>query len=370
VSGQTPQAQRQRAAPIAGAHVLLVEDTEDSQMVATDMLERMGLRVTVADNGLKALEVLQDTAVDIILMDVHMPVMDGLQATRLIRERRELSEVPVLAMTAAALPRDREDCAAAGMAAVITKPVDPNALLDALLRWVKPRASASITSAPVTPAAPDREDATASPLGDGFPEIAGIDRRDAVQRLLGNATLFNGLLVAASTGLQTKMDAARSAVLRGDHAQAASQVHALRGSLYTLGAREAGALAAQAESSLRSTDPTATDLGRLGQAVTALVTAIRRALSSQTIAAPRNIRAAPSDTATPTAPAVPYAAALQSLLKLLEVHDVKALECWRELQPAIEARVDAGLREPLYAAMAALDFTEAARLLRQLEATA
>ncbi len=90
-------------------------------MVATDMLERMGLRVTVADNGLKALEVLQDTAVDIILMDVHMPEMDGLQATRLIRERRELAEVPVLAMTAAALPKDREDCAAAGMAAVIKR---------------------------------------------------------------------------------------------------------------------------------------------------------------------------------------------------------------------------------------------------------
>jgi signal transduction histidine kinase/CheY-like chemotaxis protein/HPt (histidine-containing phosphotransfer) domain-containing protein len=370
VSGQPPQAQRQRAAPIAGAHVLLVEDTEDSQMVATDMLERMGLRVTVADNGLKALEVLQDTAVDIILMDVHMPEMDGLQATRLIRERQELAEVPVLAITAAALPKDREDCAAAGMAAVITKPVDPNALLDALLRWVKPRAPASINSTSVTPAAPDREDATAAPLCDGFPEIAGIDRRDAAQRLLGNATLFNGLLIAASTGLQTKMDAARSAVLRGDHAQAASQVHALRGSLYTLGAREAGALAAQVESSLRSTDPTATDLGGLGQAVTALITAIRRAQSSQTIDAPRNIRAASSDTATPTAPAVPYKAALQSLLALLEVHDVKALERWRELQPAIEAHVDAGLREPFCAAMSALNFTEAARLLRQLEATA
>jgi HPt (histidine-containing phosphotransfer) domain-containing protein len=256
------------------------------------------------------------------------------------------------------------------MAAVITKPVDPNALLDALLRWVKPRAPASVTSTPVMPAAPDREGATAAPLDDAFPEIAGIDLQDASQRFLGNATLFNGLLIAASTGLQAKMDAARSAVLRNDHAQAASQVHALRGSLYTLGAREAGALAAQVESSLRSTDPIAADLGGLGQAVTALITAIRRALASHTIASPRNIRAASSDTATSTAPAVPNKAALQSLLALLEVHDVKALECWREIQPVIEAHVDAGWREPLCAAMAALDFTEAARLLRQLEATA
>lgn len=369
-TGQSPQALGERAAPIAGAHVLLVEDTLDSQMVATDMLERMGLRVTVADNGLKALKVLQDTAVDIILMDVHMPVMDGLQATRLIRERPELAEVQVLAMTAAALPKDRENCAVAGMVDVITKPVDPNVLLDALLRWVKPRASAPIGSASVTPAAPDRGAAPAAPLGDGFPEIAGIDRRDVAQRLSGNVTLFNGLLVAASTGFQTKMNAARSAVQRGDYVYAASQVHALRGSLCTLGAREAGALAAQAESSLRSTDPTATDLGGLGQAVTALVTAIRQALSSQAIAQPRNLRAASSDTAMSTTPAVPHAAALQSLLALLEVHDVKALECWRELQPAVEVRMEAGLREPLCAAMAALDFTEAARLLRQVEATA
>lgn len=233
--------------------------------------------------------------------------------------------------------------------------------------------TSTISTTIVPPAALDREDAEAATRADDFPEIAGIDRQDAARRLLCNATLFNGLLVSASTGLQTKMDVARSAVLRGDRAQAASQVHALRGSLYNLGARDAGALAAQAESSLRSTDPTATDLGALGQAVTALVTAIRQTLSSQTLAAPRDIPAAVSDFATPTAPTVsaaPYKAALQSLLALLEVHDVKALACWRDLQPAIEARTDAGFREPLCAAMAALDFTEAARLLRQWEATA
>ena len=141
----------------------------------------------------------------------------------------------------------------------------------------------------------------------------------------------------------------------------------LRDALYALGARDAGALAAQAESSLRSTDPTAPDLGGLGQAVTALVTAIRRTLSSP-LARPRDTRAEASDTATPTAAAAPDPAALQSLLALLQVHDVKALECWRDLQPAIEARMGAGFGEPLGAAMAALDFAEAARLLRQLKA--
>ena len=233
-AGPTPKAQRLRAAAIAGAHVLLVEDTADSQLVATHMLEGLGLRVTVATNGQQALELLQHTSADVILMDVHMPVMDGLQATRLIREREELAQVPMLAMTAAALPQDRADCAAAGMAEVITKPIDTETLLSALLRWVKPR-----TPSAVAPAETTRTEAEPAAPEAGFPEIAGIDRLDAARRLLGNTTLFHAVLVAARTGLEPVLQAAIAAAQRGDRAEAAHQVHALRGSLGNLGARDA-----------------------------------------------------------------------------------------------------------------------------------
>jgi PAS domain S-box-containing protein len=356
------QDQRRRAAPIAGAHVLVVEDTADSQVVARMMLERLGLRVTVAGNGQQALDLLEDVAVDIILMDVHMPVMDGLQATRLIRQRRALDGVPVLAMTAASLPKDRRDCAAAGMVDVITKPVDPAALLELLLPWVKPRATATDASAETA-----REDAELPAWSDGFPEIAGIDRLDAASRLLGNATLFHSLLVRASTGCDSQVHAAISAAQRGDRAEAAHQVHALRGSLGNLGARDACALAARVESSLRSNDvsPPIAALQELEQTVTALTIAIRHYLTTQAAITPIE---SPIGVASGATPAVPDAAALQALLALLDVHNVKALECWQAIQPAIEARKGADSCAPLRAAMAALDFTEAARLVRRMEA--
>ena len=357
-----PQEQHRRAAPITGAHVLVVEDTADSQLVARMMLERLGLRVTVADNGQQALDLLQDTTVDIILMDVHMPVMDGLQATRLIRQREALDSVPVLAMTAAASPADRRDCAAAGMADMITKPIAPGELLEALLRWLKPR-----TTATVAPVETARADAEPPASADGFPEIAGIDRLDAVRRFLGNATLFHSLLVRASTECGSQVHAAMSAAQRGDRAEAAHQVHALRGGLGNLGARDAWVLASSVESSLRSNDvpPPTTEFHELEQAVTTLATAIRQHLTNPAACAPVE---SPMGVAGGATPAVPDRTALQTLLALLDVHDVKALECWQAIQPSIEARKGADFCAPLRAALAALDFTEAARLVRRMEA--
>ena len=356
------QDQRRRAAPIAGAHVLVVEDTADSQLVARMMLERLGLRVTVAGNGQQALDLLQDTTVDIILMDVHMPVMDGLQATRLIRQRKALDSIPVLAMTAAALSRDRRDCAAAGMVEVITKPIVPGELLDALLRWLKPRAPSTVGPAETALAGAEPPASV-----DGFPEIAGIDRLDAAGRLLGNAMLFHSLLVRASTGCDSQLHAAMSAAQRGDRAEAAHQIHALRGSLGNLGARDAWALASRAEAILRSTDvpPPTADLHELENAVTTLTSAIRHYLTTQAADAPME---SPTGVALGATPAVPDTASLQTLLALLDTHDVKALQCWQAIQPAIEARMGADFCAPLRAAMAALNFTEAARWVRQLEA--
>jgi len=163
--------------------------------------------------------------------------------------------------------------------------------------------------------------------------------------------------------------AAISAAQRGDRAEAAHQVHALRGSLGNLGARDACALAARVESSLRSNDvpPPSTEFHELEQAVTTLTAAIRQHLTTQRAGAPIE---SPTGAALGATPTVPDAAALQTLLALLDVHDVKALECWQAIQPAIEALRGADCCAPLCAAMAALDFTEAARLVRRMEAEA
>ena len=169
------------------------------------------------------------------------------------------------------------------MVDVITKPVDPAALLEVLLLWLKPRATATDASAE-----PERPDAEPPASADGFPEIAGIDRLDAASRLLGNATLFHSLLVRASTGCDSQVHAAMLAAQRADRAEAAHQVHALRGSLGNLGARDACALAARVESSLRSDDvsPPIAALQELEQTVTALTAAIRHYLTTQAAIAP------------------------------------------------------------------------------------
>ncbi|KQV81189.1 response regulator [Rhizobacter sp. Root1221] len=128
-----------RAAPLAGARVLLVEDNVVNQIVAQRILERMHLDVHVVGDGVQALAALDavtDRPFDAVLMDLHMPVMDGLEATRRIRERRDWASLPVIAMTAAALPVDRAQCFEVGMVDHLAKPLIPEGVLDILLRWI------------------------------------------------------------------------------------------------------------------------------------------------------------------------------------------------------------------------------------------
>jgi two-component system sensor histidine kinase/response regulator len=116
--------------------LLLVEDNPLNQEVALQLLQDVGLQADVAGDGLQALARLQARAYDLVLMDVQMPQLDGLGATRALRKLPGGAALPVLAMTAGAMTEDREACLAAGMNDIITKPVDPADLYAALLRWL------------------------------------------------------------------------------------------------------------------------------------------------------------------------------------------------------------------------------------------
>ena len=124
------------APELAGARILLVEDNVVNQEVAVAMLERAGASTTVAGNGREALALLAEQAYDLVLMDVQMPVMDGLQACRAIRRDPRLAGLPIVAMTAGALPADRQQTAQAGMDDHLTKPIDRATLVSTLLRWL------------------------------------------------------------------------------------------------------------------------------------------------------------------------------------------------------------------------------------------
>ena len=113
---------------IKGAKVLLAEDNEINQQVATELLEKAGLSVTIANNGKEAIKAVEGSVFDLVLMDVQMPEMDGLEATGCIRKNPRFSNLPIVAMTAQAMTGDREKCIDAGMDDYITKPVDVNEL--------------------------------------------------------------------------------------------------------------------------------------------------------------------------------------------------------------------------------------------------
>jgi signal transduction histidine kinase/CheY-like chemotaxis protein len=148
-----------------GARVLLVEDNPINQELALDVLGRAGIAVTVAGNGQEALDVLARERFDGVLMDCQMPVMDGYAATRALRQRPELRDLPVIAMTANAMVGDRDKVLAAGMNDHIAKPINLDELFATLARWV----------APGRAAAPPAVDVTSS-----SDSVAALDRRNGL----------------------------------------------------------------------------------------------------------------------------------------------------------------------------------------------
>ena len=122
---------------IKGARVLLVEDNDINQIVASELLQDAGFVVDVADNGLIALEMLEKTAYDLVLMDMQMPVMDGIEATIALRKLRKHQHLPVVAMTANVMMQDRQRCLDAGMNDFLVKPIEPDQVWDVLVNWIK-----------------------------------------------------------------------------------------------------------------------------------------------------------------------------------------------------------------------------------------
>lgn len=131
----------ERAKVLENTRVLLVEDNEINQEVATLFLRKAGIEVTIANDGQEAVEWVLRHNFDAVLMDIQMPIMDGYEATRIIRKLPDKQKLPIIAMTAAALQHDRDLCLAAGMDDHVGKPVSPDALVDVLVKWINPQST-------------------------------------------------------------------------------------------------------------------------------------------------------------------------------------------------------------------------------------
>ena len=257
---------------LRGAHVLLVEDNDLNQEVAVGMLEDAGLRVDVAEHGAIALEMVQAAAYDLILMDMQMPVMDGVTATLAIRQLPHFSPPPIVAMTANAMQADRERCLAAGMVDFVSKPIEPGDLVRALLRWIAPRSAVSAPPRLATAPAP-----SPAPAAPGL-EIAGLNTVAGLRRMLGKKDLYLTLLRKFETGQHDAPDRIRAALDAGDQPLAERLAHTLKGVAGNIGAEAVQASASALEHGIR-TRQARSDIEGLLAATAAALAAVLLALA-------------------------------------------------------------------------------------------
>ena len=228
VTGQSRKTQRQSSyrddeRALRGAWLLLVEDNEVNQEVAQHILNDAGIRVDIASNGAFALAKIEENAYDGVLMDCQMPVMDGYQATRKLRQDPRYSNLPVIAMTANAMVGDKEKCLDAGMNDFIAKPIDVAQLFGTLARWIAPATPQEMTAVVAQPEAE-------------LPVIAGLKMAEAMRRVGGNATLMRKLL---DRFVETQFDAMQRIVAAIENNQletAIREAHTLKGLAGNIGA--------------------------------------------------------------------------------------------------------------------------------------
>jgi CheY-like chemotaxis protein len=232
--------------PIHGARLLLVEDNEINQQVASELLQQERLYVDIANHGQEALDMLEPGQYDAVLMDMQMPVMDGLTATTEIRKDERFKDLPILAMTANATAEDRARCEAAGMNDHIAKPIVPRVLFDALLRWV-PHGEREL------PDLPDGDAMTES-TGEALPEIPGIDTFTGVERIGGNVAAYRRLLAKFAENQADAVQIIRAALAASDHELSVRTAHTLKGVSGSIGANAVQQAAAKLESALKE-DP-------------------------------------------------------------------------------------------------------------------
>jgi two-component system sensor histidine kinase/response regulator len=242
-AGETRDRAEAARPTLVRGRVLVVEDNELNQLVARGMVERLGFETDVAGNGVEALEALGSRAYDMVLMDCHMPVMDGFAATERIRAS-ELgrSRTPVVALTASALASDRERCLAAGMDDYLAKPIDPDVLAAVLERWTE----AASTAAPEVDGVVPRKGVELSVVRDPHVDPAQIEGLSELRTPDGGSLLAT-FIASFTRRADNRLETIRSCADRADDEALAMAAHELRGSAATIGAVRVASLCAELE---------------------------------------------------------------------------------------------------------------------------
>ena len=246
---QSGDAPRDGICDFHGARLLLVEDNEINREFATELLRRMNTQVDCAENGQEALALVQARNYDAVLMDIHMPVMDGLEASRRIRALGERAGgerfrvLPIIAMTALAMARDEQQSLAAGMNDHITKPVSPERLQAALARWLH---------MPLDPAAPGRLEAA---LPDDLRRLESLDSTQGVRRIGGDSEAYRKQLRRFRTRYDDAPARLAALIAEGALQRAEEYCHALKGVCGNIGADALFACITDIDTRLKQSSP-------------------------------------------------------------------------------------------------------------------
>jgi len=227
-----------------GVRLLLVEDNEINQQVAEGLLARAGISLQTVHNGKQAIEAVRADAFDGVLMDMQMPVMDGFEATRLIRADENFRDLPIIAMTANAMPGDRERCLQSGMNDHIAKPIDPDKLYSTLVRWIR---TSQVNTA-------ERLSAAQSAAVDmlEFTGLSGIDVADGLKRVAGDTELYRNILCKFHDTQADSLKCIRDALASENRQLAVELAHSLRGVSGNIGANKLQEKITILESALKS----------------------------------------------------------------------------------------------------------------------
>jgi len=340
-----------RQVPLAnGIRVLLVEDNEVNQQVATELLESEGARVTIANHGGEAVKILTQgdpPPFDVVFMDLQMPEMDGFAATRLLRSRPQLRHLPIIAMTAHVMTEEVQRCLEAGMNDHVGKPIDPNTFFATLARWTRARPREAADE-PGRPAG----------RGDDIPPIEGVDARGGLERVAGNKRLYRDLLTQFAAKQGSAAAQIQSAFEYGDRSQAERVAHSLKGAAGNLGIQQIFHWAGKLETAIReSRDGVEEMIQELAPALEGQVRAIQESLRATTPV---------TDQRAPRIETLEISATLGRLKELLEASDADATLAYRNLAELLEGTVAPSELNALEEAVNAFDFETALVKLHEI----
>ncbi|MBF0444517.1 MAG: response regulator [Magnetococcales bacterium] len=224
--------EKETRAKIGNAKILVVDDNAINQDVARGMLEQIGLLVECVDSGKDAIFVLQHRSYDAVLMDIQMPELDGYQTTKRIRSDPRFESLPIIAMTANAMPQDQKRCIAVGMNDHIAKPIRPELLYSTLTKWI------SYTP----PIIENNRDKQSTLL-----VIPGVDTAAGIGRMAGNKDSYLQLLIKFKNNHAKDVTALKNALQQDDQQTAQLILHTLKGVAGTIGANSLQQLSAHLE---------------------------------------------------------------------------------------------------------------------------